>query len=57
MNGRVLITGASGALGRSVVSRFLAAGDRVLAVGTDESALAELTHSPLRTRCRCAVPT
>jgi NAD(P)-dependent dehydrogenase (short-subunit alcohol dehydrogenase family) len=43
MNGRVLITGASGALGRSVVSRFLAAGERVLAVGTDESALAELT--------------
>jgi NAD(P)-dependent dehydrogenase (short-subunit alcohol dehydrogenase family) len=43
VNGRVLITGASGALGRSVVSRFLAAGERVLAVGTDESALAELT--------------
>ncbi|HEV7516250.1 MAG TPA: SDR family NAD(P)-dependent oxidoreductase [Thermoanaerobaculia bacterium] len=42
MNGRVLITGASGALGRSVVQRFLAAGERVLAVGTDESALAEL---------------
>jgi NAD(P)-dependent dehydrogenase (short-subunit alcohol dehydrogenase family) len=42
MSGRVLITGASGALGRSVVSRFLAAGDRVLAVGTDEAALAEL---------------
>jgi NAD(P)-dependent dehydrogenase (short-subunit alcohol dehydrogenase family) len=43
MNGRVLITGASGALGRSVVQRFLAAGERVLAVGTDEAALAELT--------------
>jgi NAD(P)-dependent dehydrogenase (short-subunit alcohol dehydrogenase family) len=32
MSGRVLITGASGALGASVVRRFLAAGDRVLAV-------------------------
>jgi len=43
MTGRVLVTGASGALGRSVVSRFLAAGERLLAVGTDESALAELS--------------
>jgi NAD(P)-dependent dehydrogenase (short-subunit alcohol dehydrogenase family) len=43
MSGRVLITGASGALGRSVVQRFLSAGERVLAVGTDEAALAELT--------------
>jgi NAD(P)-dependent dehydrogenase (short-subunit alcohol dehydrogenase family) len=42
-NGRVLITGASGALGRSVVARFLAAGDPILAVGTDEGALGELT--------------
>ena len=42
-SGRVLITGASGALGRSVVSRFLAAGDPVLAVGRDESGLGELT--------------
>jgi len=33
MNGRVLITGAAGALGRSVVQRFVAAGERVLAVG------------------------
>jgi NAD(P)-dependent dehydrogenase (short-subunit alcohol dehydrogenase family) len=41
--GRVLITGASGALGRSVVARFLAAGDPILAVGSDESALGELT--------------
>ncbi len=41
--GRVLITGASGALGHSVVSRFLAAGERVLAVGADETALGELT--------------
>src|ERR1700761_896065 len=32
MRGRVLITGANGALGGSVVRRFLAAGDRVLAV-------------------------
>jgi len=32
MRGRVLITGASGALGGSVVRRFLAAGSRVLAV-------------------------
>ncbi len=43
MNGRVLITGAAGALGRSVVERFLAAGDRVLAVDFNEEALAELT--------------
>ncbi len=43
MSGRVLITGASGALGRSVVQRFLSAGARVLAVATDEAALAELT--------------
>jgi len=33
MNGRVLITGAAGALGRSVVRQFVAAGERVLAVG------------------------
>ncbi len=32
MRGRVLITGASGALGDSVVRRFLAVGERVLAV-------------------------
>lgn len=42
-SGRVLITGASGALGRSVVARFLAAGDPILAVGTDDGALGELT--------------
>jgi NAD(P)-dependent dehydrogenase (short-subunit alcohol dehydrogenase family) len=42
MSGRVLITGASGALGRSVVERFLAAGDRVLAVGATPAGLAEL---------------
>lgn len=43
MQGRVLITGAAGALGRSVVQRFLDAGDRVLAVDANETALAELT--------------
>lgn len=43
MSGRVLITGASGALGRSVVERFIDAGERVLAVGGSEAALAELT--------------
>src|SRR4051812_49830391 len=43
MSGRVLITGASGALGRSVVARFLEAGDRVLAVGATQAALAELS--------------
>jgi NAD(P)-dependent dehydrogenase (short-subunit alcohol dehydrogenase family) len=43
VNRRVLITGAAGALGRSVVARFLEAGDRVLAVDADEEALAELT--------------
>jgi NAD(P)-dependent dehydrogenase (short-subunit alcohol dehydrogenase family) len=42
MSGRVLITGASGALGRSVVARFLEAGDGVLAAGATEAALAEL---------------
>lgn len=42
MNGRVLITGATGALGRSVVTRFVDVGDRVLAVGTHEAALGEL---------------
>jgi NAD(P)-dependent dehydrogenase (short-subunit alcohol dehydrogenase family) len=43
MNGRVLISGAAGALGRSVVARFLDGGDRVLAVDANEEALAELT--------------
>jgi NAD(P)-dependent dehydrogenase (short-subunit alcohol dehydrogenase family) len=43
VQGRVLITGAAGALGRSVVQRFLDAGDRVLAVDANEAALAELT--------------
>lgn len=43
MSGRVLITGATGALGRSVVTRFLDAGERVLAVGQDEQGLGELT--------------
>ncbi|HET9210577.1 MAG TPA: SDR family NAD(P)-dependent oxidoreductase, partial [Thermoanaerobaculia bacterium] len=43
MSGRVLITGASGALGRSVVARFLEAGDRILAVGATQAALAELS--------------
>ena len=43
MSGRVLITGAAGALGRSVVERFVAEGDRVLAVDANEGALAELT--------------
>ena len=42
MSGRVVITGASGALGRSVVERFLGAGDRVLAVGATPAGLAEL---------------
>jgi NAD(P)-dependent dehydrogenase (short-subunit alcohol dehydrogenase family) len=38
-----LITGAAGALGRSVVQRFVDGGDRVLAVDANEAALAELT--------------
>jgi len=42
MNGRVLITGAAGALGQSVVRRFVAAGERVLAVGDRRGGLAEL---------------
>ncbi|MEA2605005.1 MAG: hypothetical protein QOF89_5997 [Acidobacteriota bacterium] len=53
MSGRVLITGASGALGRSVVARFLDGGDRVLAVGGSDAALAELT--PLAPSDRLAV--
>lgn len=44
MSGRVLITGAAGALGRSVVERFLDAGDRVLAVDANEAGLGELTE-------------
>lgn len=43
MSGRVLITGAAGALGRSVVQRFLDGGDRVLAADANEGALGELT--------------
>lgn len=43
MSGRVLITGAAGALGRSVVKRFVDGGDRILAVDANEEALAELT--------------
>jgi NAD(P)-dependent dehydrogenase (short-subunit alcohol dehydrogenase family) len=39
MSGRVLITGAAGALGRSVVTRFLEEGDRVLAVDADQGSL------------------
>ena len=42
MNGRVLITGAAGALGHSVVRRFVAAAERVLAVGDRRGGLAEL---------------
>jgi NAD(P)-dependent dehydrogenase (short-subunit alcohol dehydrogenase family) len=43
MRGRALITGASGALGGSVVRRFLAEGERVLAVyGSDPGDLAGL---------------
>jgi NAD(P)-dependent dehydrogenase (short-subunit alcohol dehydrogenase family) len=45
MSGRVLITGAAGALGRSVVARFVEAGDRILAVDASEAALAELAGS------------
>jgi NAD(P)-dependent dehydrogenase (short-subunit alcohol dehydrogenase family) len=41
MNGRVLITGAAGALGRSVVRQVAGAGERVLAVG-DREGLADL---------------
>jgi NAD(P)-dependent dehydrogenase (short-subunit alcohol dehydrogenase family) len=53
LSGRILITGASGALGRSVVARFLDGGDRVLAVGGSDAALAELT--PLAPSDRLAV--
>lgn len=43
--GRVLVTGAGGALGGSVVRRFLAAGARVLAADRDAAALAELAEA------------
>lgn len=43
MSGRVLVSGAAGALGRSVVQTFLDAGERVLAVDADEAGLGELT--------------
>jgi NAD(P)-dependent dehydrogenase (short-subunit alcohol dehydrogenase family) len=36
----VVVTGGGGGIGRAVVSRFAAAGERVVAVGRDESALA-----------------
>jgi len=39
MSGRVLITGAGGALGASVVARFLAGGDGVLAVDHTQGSL------------------
>jgi NAD(P)-dependent dehydrogenase (short-subunit alcohol dehydrogenase family) len=48
MSGRVLITGASGALGRSVVERFVAGGDRVLAVGATDAALAPADKLAIR---------
>ncbi len=40
--GRTLITGATGALGRAVVARFVAAGAPVLAAARDRGALAAL---------------
>jgi NAD(P)-dependent dehydrogenase (short-subunit alcohol dehydrogenase family) len=40
--GRVLVTGAAGALGQSVVARFLAGGAAVLAVGRDDAQLSRL---------------
>jgi NAD(P)-dependent dehydrogenase (short-subunit alcohol dehydrogenase family) len=43
--GRVLVTGAAGALGGSVVRRFLAAGARVLAADRDAAALAALAEA------------
>lgn len=42
---RVLVTGAAGALGGSVVRRFLAAGTRVLAADRDTAALAALAET------------
>lgn len=43
MRGRILITGAAGALGRSVVERFLSVGERVLAVDASDEALGQLS--------------
>jgi NAD(P)-dependent dehydrogenase (short-subunit alcohol dehydrogenase family) len=42
---RVLVTGGSRGVGRAVVQRFAAGGDRVLAVGRDEDALGETVAS------------
>ena len=44
MSGRMLVTGAAGALGRSVVQTFLDADERVLGVDDDEERLAELAE-------------
>lgn len=53
MSGRVLVTGAAGALGRSVVARFLVGGARVLGVDHDDAKLAELL--PLAPAAQLAV--
>jgi len=51
----VVVTGGGGGIGRAVVSRFAAAGERVVAVGRDESALAGAVDaaggSPTAERC------
>jgi NAD(P)-dependent dehydrogenase (short-subunit alcohol dehydrogenase family) len=42
----VVVTGAGGGIGRAVVARFGALGDRVVAVGRDEAALAATGAQP-----------
>ncbi len=42
----VVVTGGGGGIGRAVVGRFAQAGDRVVAVGRDESALARSGGEP-----------
>lgn len=51
MNRTILITGATGKIGRIFVRHFLAVGDRVIAIGRTEQALAALTadHSQFST--------
>ncbi|MCB4769672.1 SDR family NAD(P)-dependent oxidoreductase [Ancylobacter sp. Lp-2] len=45
MGSRVIVTGATGGIGRAVVARLVAAGHAVLALGTNEGALAALAQA------------
>lgn len=45
MNRTVVVTGAAGGIGTALVKRFVAAGDRVAALGRDRDALARLPQA------------